>query len=491
VRPPVPLNGSWSEQGNPRIATHSPVDRAWWRAFSDPTLDRLIELAYHQNLPLQVSGLRILEARAQLGIAVGQQFPQLQAAVANGSLNQTSEHAPNGAVGDRFFGDYIVGFDAIWELDIWRKYGRGVKAAEATYLASGADYDDALVSLTAEVARVYALIRTAEVLIDLARENARIQEEGLQIAQSRFRNGATSELDVAQAATLLESTRASIPLLQIELQQAQNALCTLLGQTTGTVQSLLAGTKGIPAPPAQVAISVPGEMLRRRPDIRSAELNAVAQCDRIGIAKADLYPKLTIFGSIGTETSSGGGKQSNSSSIGDLFGAGSLFYQIGGGIFWPILNYGRITNNVRAQDARFQQLLVHYQHTVLRAAQEAEDELAGFLRSQESLQFQQNAVTAAEKGVQLALVQYREGAVDYQRVVDTQRALLLQQTSLARTRSSVATNLIGLYKALGGGWELRQGQPAIPDSTRTEMQNRTNWGDHLSKAPPAPAGAPR
>jgi outer membrane protein TolC len=221
--------------------------------------------------------------------------------------------------------------------------------------------------------------------------------------------------------------------------------------------------------------------------VRSAELTAVAQCDRIGIAKADLYPRFTLIGQVGTETTSSGGKASGNSSFTDLFGGGSLFYTLTAGVFWPILNYGRITNNVRVQDARFQQLLINYQNTVLRAAQEVEDGLIGFLRAQEAAVFQQNAVTAAEQSVKLSIVQYREGATDYQRVVDTQRSLLVEQNNLARTRSAIATNLIALYKALGGGWEMREGRAVIPDSVRAEMQGRTGWKDYLSQPPPAPA----
>jgi NodT family efflux transporter outer membrane factor (OMF) lipoprotein len=484
ARPPVSLRESWSEKDDPRITTQAPIEQAWWKAFNDPTLDRLVDLAHQQNLTLQVYGLRIIEARAQLAIAFGRQFPQLQAAIAQATGNRVSEHAPNTAFLNNNFADYQVAFDVNWELDIWQKYHKGVKAQAASYLATGADYDGTLVSLTAEVARTYTLIRTFEQLIELSRQNEKVQEEGLRIAESRFRNGVATELDVTQATTLLESTRATVPLYQIDLRQAQDALCTLLGQKAGC-QALVPPGKGIPVAPAQVAISVPAELLRRRPDIRSAEFNAVAQCEQIGIAKAELFPRFTLFGTIGTETSSFGGMQSRNSSLSDFFSWDSLFYIFGGSIFWPVLNYGRLTNNVRVQDARFQQLLVQYQNTVLLAAQEVEDGLAGFLRSQEAVVFQQNAVTAAQRSVELALKQYREGAVDFQRVVDTQRSLLQEQITLARTRSSVATNLIALYKALGGGWELRQGQPVVPEATRVEMQQRTNWSDYLTKPPPA------
>jgi NodT family efflux transporter outer membrane factor (OMF) lipoprotein len=474
VKPSSPINSNWTEKADTLITTRTPADSAWWRAFSDTTLDQLVHLAYRQNLTLRIAGLRIMEARAQLGIAVGQQYPQIQVAIGSATAVGISEHAPNAHFLDRNYWDYQVGFDAAWEMDFWKKYGQGVRAQGATYLATVADYDNALVSLTAEVARTYAVIRTFEVLLDLARENERVQEEGRGIAESRFRHGATSELDVSQATTLLESTRASIPRLESGLRQSENALSTLLGQPTGAVQDVLGQTRGIPTPPAEVAASVPAEMLRHRPDVRGAEMNAIAQCAVIGVAKADLYPSFSLFGSIGTQASNGSGS---------LFGPGTLFYQFGPRLLWPLFNYGRIKNNVRVQDARFQQLIVNYQNTVLRAAEEVEDGMTGYIKAQESVKFAQRAAAAAERSVEIAVLQYREGAVDYQRVLDAQRSLLQEQSSLAQTRSAIATNLIALYKALGGGWELRRGQPFVPDSTRLEMERRTNWGNLFSKSP--------
>jgi NodT family efflux transporter outer membrane factor (OMF) lipoprotein len=482
ARPQVDLPSTWQERGDPRVVTQTSADSTWWRVFNDPTLDRLIQQAYHQSLPLQVAGLRILASRAQLGIAVGRQYPQFQAVFASATAVRLSERAINVATLDpafQNFGDYQIGFDAVWEMDFWRKYRKDVKAGAASYLASVADYDNALVSLTAEVARTYTAIRTFEVLIDQARENVEIQEEGLRIAESRYRHGATSELDVTQASALLESTRGSIPQLQLSLEQTQNALSTLLGQRPGTLQAVLEAPKEIPTVPASVAVGVPAELLRRRPDIRSAELNAVAQCERVGIAVADLYPRFTLRGLFGTQTSSGAGPGTG----GSLFDGSAFFYQIGAGLLYPIFNYGRIKNNVRVQDAGFQQALVNYQQTVLKASQEVEDGLAGFLRSQEAAVFAANALRGAQRSVALAMVQYREGAVDYQRVLDAQRSLLLQENTLTQTRSSVATSLIALYKALGGGWELRRGQPFVPDRTVTEMRNRTDWGDLFARPP--------
>jgi NodT family efflux transporter outer membrane factor (OMF) lipoprotein len=475
VRPQVTLNSTFNASKDPRLVSETAIDIAWWKTFNDATLDNLIELAYQQNLSLQIAGLRILEARAALAAAFGDWFPKNIAPIGSAQAVGLSEHGANQALVDHHFGSYQVGFDAVWELDFWGRIRREVRAAHADYLATVADYDDALVSLSAEVARTYVLIRTVEVLIDQAHQNVAVQEDGLRIAQARFTNGATSELDVAQATNLLETTRTTIPELEIRRQQAENALSTLLGRPTGYVRTLLGHPNGIPAIPGKVSVSVPAEMLRRRPDIRGAELRAIAQCNRVGVATAELYPKFTLFGSIGTDTSSGGGVTSGHSTLGDLFGPGSLAYRAGGSVFWPILNYPTLRNNVRVADARFEQALMDYVITVLNAAREVDDGVSGLLNEQDAVVFAQNAVTAADNGVKLALIQYKEGAVDYTRVLDTQRALLDSQNHLANARSAAATSLISLYKALGGGWELRAGNPVVMESIQHEMQRRTNW----------------
>ena len=472
--PQVAVGDTWRRAGDPRVTSQTPADSQWWKAFNDPALDRLIALAYRQNLPLQIAGLRIVEARAQYGVATGRQFPQTQALFGSAEAVGLTEQVARYTGLDRNLLSYQVGFDAAWELDFWGKYRRGVEAEAAALLASVADYDAALVSLTAEVARSYVAMRTAEVLIVLAEDNARIQEEGLGIAKARFEAGAVSELDPTQATTLLESTRATVPQFRTSAEQARNALSRLLGQPPGAIDALLAGPKEIPKPPVKVAAGVPAEMLRRRPDIRSAELSAAAQCARIGVAKAELYPSFSITGTIGLRAFSSG------SASHSLFSTSSFFYTAGPSINLPFFNYGRLINGVRVEDARFQQSLVSYRETVLKAAQEVEDALAGFLNAQQAAELEQNAVTSAQRSVQLALVQYREGASDYQRVLDAQRSLRQEQNTLAQSSSGVATNLVALYKALGGGWELRQGQPIVPEQTQHEMEARTNWGGVLT-----------
>ena len=473
------VNKDWTEKDNAALSSQAAADSAWWKSFNDPTLDKLIDLAYKQNLTLQIAGLKILEARAQLGYTTGQQYPQVQVATGSATAVGISKNAASYIPGlDANFANYQLGFDAAWEMDFWGKYRRGVESGTAALSASVADYDNALVALTAEVARTYAIIRTYEVLLAQARTNADLQAEGLRIADARFRHGATSELDVTQATALLEGTRATIPQLEASVQQSENALSTLLSQPTGNLRDLLAGPQDIPNAPLQVAVSIPAEMLRRRPDIRGAEQNAAAQSALIGVAKADLYPSFTLVGSVGLQSSSAVSGHSSS-----LFDSNSLTYVFGPRVVWSIFNYGRTKNQIRIQDARFQELIVNYQNTVLKAAQEVEDSMTGFLNAKLATDSQSKAVDAARKSVDLAFSQYREGATDYERVLDAQRTMLAQENTYAQIRSSVATNLIALYKALGGGWEMRVGQPLIPESMQDEMKRRTNWDDYFSPAP--------
>ena len=420
-----------------------------------------------------------MEARAALGIATGNQYPQVQQAFAGVSGVGLSNNTVNKPPGfDRYYAIDNLGLTVSWEADFWRQYAKAVRAQKDVYLSSTADYQETLVTLTAEVARTYVAVRTFEALIEQARRNVSVQAESLRIADARFRNGATSELDVSQARALLESTRASIPQLEISLAQSKNALTTLLGQPTGSLQNLLLqGQQAIPTAPAQVAVSIPAEVLRRRPDIRNAELVAMAQCERIGVAKADLYPHFLLSGTLGLHSTQGGGESFN------LLSPASFFFAVGPQVYWQFLNYGRIKNQVRVEDARFQEVVTTYQNSVLSASQEVEDGIVGFVKAVEATSVQQGAVTAARRSAELALIQYRDGAVDFQRVLDAERSQLQEENNLVRLHSSVATDVISLYKALGGGWEMSVGQPFVPDAIRIEMQKRTNWGNLFSTQP--------
>jgi NodT family efflux transporter outer membrane factor (OMF) lipoprotein len=447
----------------------------WWKIFNDPVLDTLIDKAYQQNLPLQIAGLRIFEARAQLGIAVGLQYPQTQTAGGSASAVGLSENSPNfNPLADDNFKNYQAGFDAAWELDFWGRFRRGIESADANLSASVADYDNALVSLTAEVARVYVNIRSLEERLAIALDNIELQKKSLQIANVRFRNGATTELDVQQAKTNLADTEAQVPFLTRQLRQAKNALSILMGMPPAELTGLLGEPGTIPAAPDQVAAGIPAELLRRRPDVRQAELLAAGQSALIGVAETDLYPRFSLFGSIGFQTSDTG-----DSSASDMFDSDSLAYSVGPGFSWNILNYGRLRNNVRVQDARYQQTIVNYQNTVLTAYQEVEDAMVGFIESRKESDIRARGTHAAKRSTEISNIQYREGSVDFQRVIDSERALVETEDLWIQARGEISLNLIAMYKALGGGWELRKGQDFISEENRKAMEERTNWGDLL------------
>ncbi len=479
VAPEAPQTEAWVEADDKNVRSEAGNFSTWWTVFNDPVLNRLVDLAYNDNLTLRAAGLRILEARASLGIAVGDQYPQVQDATGGYSREVISKNAPNAALSDRDYDNLSVGLDASWEIDFWGRFRRGIESADASLGATLADYDDFLVTLTAEVATTYVLIREFEERLALARENVLVQQDSLNISDVRFRAGAVTELDVTQALSLLRDTQALIPFLETLLRQAQNALSVLLGRPPSELREILGEPGTIPQAPAEVALGIPAELLRRRPDIRSAELDAAAQSARIGIAKADLYPRFTLAGFVGFNTSDAGGATSNNASLTDLFDSDSLTGFIGPSVRWPIFNYGRLTNNVRIQDARFQELVVTYQNTVLRAYQEVEDSLIAFLRAQDQTRFLTESVTASQRSVDLSMLQYREGITDYVRVLDAQRFLVTQQDRTAESRGTIARSLIATYKALGGGWETRDPNAAVPAEVQEEMQARTDWGDVL------------
>ncbi len=479
-KPSAPVAIDWIEQKDSRVKSEAADYSRWWTVFDDPVLNSLIELAYRQNPSLQVAGLRVLEARAQLGIAVGNLFPQQQQVTAAYTYNQTSQNAPNTAGGAQLsYQTYNYGINAAWELDFWGKFRRGIESADASLLASIASYDDALVSLTGDVASTYVQIRIYEERLQVARENVEIQKQSLDLTEARYKYGAVTELDVQQARALLYDTQSQIPVLEVGWRQAQNTLCILLGMPPSDLQEMLGGPKPIPTAPAEVVVGIPAELLLRRPDIRSAELQAAAQSAQIGVAKADLFPKVSLTGSFGFLSSNSSVTRTGGSSFADLFSWKSFTMTTGPSIEWPVLNYGRITNNIRVQDARFQQALVNYQNTVLLAAQEVENALVAYLQAQDQTTFLTQSVKAAKRAVDLSLIQYREGAVDYTRVLNALQSLVQEQDRLTQSRGSIPTDLIALFKALGGGWQIRLGNDLVPEETLKIMRSRTNWGNLL------------
>jgi len=489
IRPEPQVMPQWMEADEAQVRTSAADYLMWWTAFKDPVLDNLVQIAYAQNIPLRVAGARVFEARARLGIAIGEQYPQFQQAVGSALDIRESERTPTApqrrSPADQFeYKQAQVAAAASWEIDFWGKFQRAVESEDANFLDSIAAYDNALVSLTAEVARTYVVIRTIEERLRIARENVDIQKESLRIVQARFEAGAGTGLDVQQALAQLRGTEAVVPQFEASLRQAKNALCILLGMPPGNLEHLLSDRLSIPQAPMEVAVGIPADLLRRRPDIRSAELQAAAQSALIGVAKADLYPAFTLNGTFGFLASDVG-----RFGLGDIAAWSSRYGSFGPSFAWNIFNYGQITNNVRVQDARFQELVFSYQNTVLRAQQEVEDALTGFLQSQKSLIRLAEAAEAAKQSANLAFLQYQSGATNYTTVISAQQFLLSDQDSLAVAQGAVPQGLIAVYRSLGGGWELREGKPFLPADITTVMGKRTDWGSLLEPAAVQPLDA--
>ena len=467
----------WNEQDKGLFQKPSKDESiAWWTQFNDPVLDHLVQTAYAQNLSLRSAGIRIMEARAQLGRVKGQIFPQLQEM--NGDVMTIGTTGPSDS---RYYNAASVGFDAAWEMDFWGKFRRGIESADANLLASMADYDDVLVSLTAEVARTYVNICTLEERIRLARKNSKLQQDGLQLVMHQFEAGVVTELDLLQAKTLLSSTQATIPNIQAQLFSYKHALAVLLGMLPGDLEKILNETEKIPTISSDIAIGAPAELLRRRPDIRRAEMQAAAQSAQIGIARTDLFPSFTLFGSLGWSATDIG-----DNGLGDIFDSNSFSYSFGPAFKWNLFNYGRLKNQVRIQDARLQQLITVYQNTVLDAAREVEDSMTGIVYAKQEAKYLLEGIVSSQKSMELAMLQYEEGFVDYQRVLDSTRAMTQKQDQYAQVQGTITTNYIGLYKALGGGWQIREGKNYLPPEVKEKMEKRTDWGSLLN--PPSPEG---
>lgn len=488
VRPDTRLASGWTDTHDPGVDPSSAgaeqLHREWWTVFGDPVLTELIETAYRQNLDLLAAGVRVLQARAELGVALGEFWPQQQSVGASYSYDRIPLTVPYDLI-DNTYQQALFGAQAAWELDLWGKIRRAIESADQAFLASVASYDDVLVTLLGDVASTYVKIRTLETQLRIAQENVAKQQDALTIASNRYRAGVVSKRDVYQAENVLGQTQASIPELEIELRQAKNALCVLIGVPPGGADPILAGGSHIPQAPDRVAAGIPADLLRRRPDVRKAELQAAAQSAQIGVAKADLLPALTLVGNVGTFASDIG-----RGSLSDLFTGRSVSHSVGPAVQWNVLNYGQITNNVRVQDAKLQALLVEYQNAVLTAQKDVENGLVAFVKSREQATHLQRSTEAAEGALTIALNQYKQGTADFTTVLTAEQNLYAAQSDLASAHGNVALGLIAAYRALGGGWQIREGNDFVPEATRTEMAERTDWGTWLTPdllQPEAPA----
>lgn len=471
---------AWLEQWQTRLygqVMPPPQDaesdlRFWWRLFDDPGLNRLIDSARQANPALRIAGLRILEARARLGIAGSARYPQLQQLGGAVSYVKTRQ---SGGAGDQDFLSYQTGFDLGWELDFWGRFRRGIESADAAFFNSIANQQNLQVLLSAQVADLYYTYRTTQARIDIAHQNAALQERSYEITQRLYRSGQQSELDLQQAKTQYLATLSTIPQLQVTLTQSRNALATLLGRPPVELPELAGETGPLPQVEPVLIHDIPARLLMRRPDIRAAAWQVAAQSAQIGIAEADYYPFISLLGSLGWS----GNSLSGTPNTGTL--------SLGPALQWNIFDHGRIANNLRVQDARLQQLIEQYQDTVLQAAREIDDAAVRVVKTAQQQTILSESLAAARRSLELASSQYREGYADFQRVLNSQQAVAAQSERELVNRGSHISAIVALYKALGGGWLETPVRQLLPASVRETMQRRSDWGDLLSA--PLPTGS--
>jgi len=439
--PALDVPAAWNQESapsRPETSASATGDISqWWRRLNDPLLSELVEEALLAGPDLRSAQARLRESRARLAVAKSWRYPEVTAS-GSASRSQSSEDTGSGDSRELF----SAGFDASWELDVFGGVRRGVEAARADLASSEASLHDARVTLAAEVARNYVEVRTQQILLGIARDNLDSQSETLQLTEWRAQAGIVSSQDVEQARTSREQTRALIPRLEISLAEAEYRLDILLGKSPGTLHARFAAAGGLPAVPEKIAIGIPADTLRQRPDVRSAERTLAAETARVGVAEAARYPSFKLSGSVGLEALT----------LSALGNSGSVASSLLAGITAPVFNAGRLRSQVEIQDAKREQSQVVYEKAVLIALQDVENALVSLARTREREEALAKAVESARNAERLARQRYSSGLIDFQSVLTTQRTVLTVEESLASTRSDGVLALISLYKALGGGW---------------------------------------
>lgn len=409
----------------------------WWTVLNDSVLSDLVEQARKGNLDVRKAEAALREARADRSIQRAALFPMLSA---NGSGSRTRSSRAVGAGGTA--NDFANGFDASWELDVFGGKRRSLESATATMESSEEDLRDMLVSLFSEVAVDYVSVRSYQAQIAIVEASVASQSETYEIIRWRHETGFITQLDEDQARLSLEQTRAEIPTLRSDLEQTKHNLAILLGQPPGTLKTLLAAAKPIPVTPSEVTIGVPADLLRRRPDVRSAERKVAAQTAQIGVAQAARYPTFTLNGSIGLE----------SLMVSNLYTIGARTAQVAANATWTLFDGGKIRENIKKQVAVQEQTLCDYETAVLTALKDVENALVAYANEQTRRRALAEAVRAGQSALDLARQEYLAGLVDFETVLTTQRSLLSAQRELVISEATITSDLISLYKALGGGW---------------------------------------
>jgi multidrug efflux system outer membrane protein len=445
--PDIQTPDVWTEKVAEQVALGPQSSlQTWWKVLGDPLLDELIEQARKENLDLKVAASRVRQSRTILAIARGERQPLLNAS-ATPTRSKLSDDGPLQEMAPASGFDpgnlFELKVDAVWEIDVFGRIRRTIEAAGAGYQASVLDYRDVLVTLFAEVALAYVDVRATQQRIVFARKNTRIQRGSLTLTLDSYESGVTSKLDVAQATGNLAVTESTIPSLEISLNQSINRLAVLLGRDAGSLQAQFSAIGRVPTPTEITGIGVPADALRQRPDIRAAERLLAAQTAQIGVATAALYPRFSLGGFFGLQ----------STSLSNLFDSSSETWSLSAPVQYSIFNGGQVRGNIRIQDEKAQQLLLLYRNKVLRAIAEVENAITALNRNQVRVDYLRTAAAATEEAVELVNIQYQTGLTDFNNVLVTQRDLSARQDQLVAGEAEVVVDLITLYKALGGGWD--------------------------------------
>ncbi len=435
----------------------------WWKIFGDPVLDQLITEAGKSNYDLRIAVARVEEARAFVGVVSGELYPQVGASA--GASRQRISEANLKLPSGQTVNDFEIGVDASWEIDVFGRVRRTIEAAEGEFQATEEDRNDVLISVYAEVARNYIIVRSSQARLKASKHNIDSQREIVDLTKTRFKYGLASDLDVAQAEQVLASSEATVPGIRIRLENAMHALALLLGKEPAALREMLADPRPIPEVPETVGIGIPADLIRRRPDIRRAERQLAAQTARIGIATAELYPRFNILGALGLASG-------NTSA---LFNSGSHTYTLGGGIMWNLFAGGSIRSQIRVEDARTEQALLAYEKTILNALREVEDSLVAVAENTKQRDALIRNAEAAQRSLRLALELYKDGLRDFQSTLDAERALFDAVNRAADADGTTAASLVALYKSLGGGWNpdapLESFGPIVSPTTPAESTN--------------------
>ena len=439
--PAEPLPDAWNAQITEGLVEGKSNLHTWWRTLDDPVLDGLIVRAVEGNRDLRVAVGRVREARARYGFSSGNRFPDVDGV---GSYERRSDKVGDFSnqqerrLTENYYGS---GFDATWEIDVFGRVSRSIESAEADYQASIEDYRDVLVSLLADVALNYVQLRTLQRRLEVVSNNVGTQKGTLRLTINRFEAELVGQLDVRQAEQNLASTESFIPALRRGLIAAVNRLSVLIGVPPGELATELDVVAPIPAGQGPLSVGVPADLLRQRPDVRSAERTLAARTAQIGVATADLYPRFTLSGVFAFEGSSAG-----------IFKPDGITWGFGPQFRWNIFDGGRIRSLVKVEDARTEQALSAYEQTVLLALEDVENSMVAYEQEKLRRDALRRSVTAAQQSVSLVDTLYRTGLVDFQNVLDTQRTQFNEEDRLAQSEGFVTQNLIRIYRALGGGW---------------------------------------